>query len=166
MDIFITILIVLVMIVAALVTWLGLPGTFIMSGLAFIYGLTTGFEVVTIGHVLSMVAISIALEGLEFFLGGLAARLYGASRRSAVFAIVGGVVGALVGVGFLIPIGAFVGLLAGSYLGAYVSEKSSGKTDAEAARAALGTVVGNVSSKAIKSATAIIFGIWLIRTII
>ncbi|UCH11590.1 MAG: DUF456 domain-containing protein [Fidelibacterota bacterium] len=165
MDIFITIVIILLMVIAALVTWVGIPGTFIMSAVALIYGWATGFEAVTGSHILTMVAISLILEGLEFFLGGLAARLYGASPRSAVFAILGGIVGALIGVSFLILIGAFVGLLVGSYLGAYVSEKLAGKSDAEAARAALGTLVGNVTSKAIKSAAAVIFGIWLIKAV-
>jgi uncharacterized protein YqgC (DUF456 family) len=166
MDIVIIIVIVLLMILAALVTWVGIPGTFIMSAVAFFYGWATSFEAVTGSHILTMVGISLILEGLEFFLSGVAARLYGATRRSAVFAILGGIAGALIGVGFFIPVGAFVGLLVGSYLGAYLSEKLSGKSDAEAARSALGTVVGNVTSKAIKSTAAVIFGIWLIKAVI
>ena len=163
MDVLIIIGVILVTIVVALVTWIGVPGTFIMSVLVLVCGLITGFAAITATHIFTIFAISILLEVVEFFMGGLAARYYGAGRRSAVFAILGGLAGTIIGVSILVPIGALVGLFAGSYLGAYLGEKLSGKTDTDAARAALGTVLGNVASKTLKSTAVVIIGIWLAR---
>ncbi|MBA7621916.1 MAG: DUF456 family protein [Calditrichaeota bacterium] len=161
MDVLIIIGIILVTIVIALVTWIGVPGTFIMSVFVLVCGWITGFAAVTATHVLTIFAISIALEVAEFFMAGVAARYYGASRRSAVFAILGGLAGTIIGVSIIVPIGALVGLFAGSYLGAYLGEKLSGKTDTGAARAALGAVLGNVVSKTLKSTAVVIIGVWL-----
>ncbi|GAG48740.1 unnamed protein product, partial [marine sediment metagenome] len=142
MDILIIIGVILFTIVIALITWIGIPGTFIMSVLVLVCGWITGFAAITATHVLIIFTISVFLEVVEFFMGGLAARYYGASRRSAVFAVLGGLAGTIIGVSILVPVGALIGLIAGSYLGAYLSEKLSGKTDADATRAALGTVLG------------------------
>lgn len=165
MDVLIIIGIILFTAVVALVTWIGVPGTFIMSVLVLVCGWITGFAAITPTHVIVIFTISIFLEVVEFFMGGVAARYYGASRRSALFAILGGIVGTIVGLGILVPIGALVGLFTGSYLGAYLGEKLSGKTDADAARAALGTVLGNVASKTLKSTAVVIIGIWLAGTL-
>ncbi len=161
MDVLIIIGIMLFTVVVALITWIGVPGTFIMSICVLVCGWITGFEAITPTHVIVIFAISIVLEVVEFFMGGLAARYFGAGRRSALFAILGGIAGTIIGVSILVPIGALVGLFAGSYLGAYLGEKLSGKTDADAARAALGAVLGNVVSKTLKSTAVVIIGIWL-----
>ncbi len=161
MDVLIIIGIILFTIVVALITWIGVPGTFIMSVFVLVCGWITGFTAITPTHVIVIFAISIVLEVVEFFMGGLAARYYGASRRSALFAILGGIAGTIIGVSILVPIGALVGLFTGSYLGAYLGEKLSGKIDADSVRAALGTVLGNVVSKTLKSTAVVIIGIWL-----
>ncbi len=163
MDVLIIIGVILFTIIIALITWIGIPGTFIMSILVLVCGWITDFAAITFHHVIVIFSISIILEGVELFMGGLAARYFGASRRSAVFAIIGGIAGAIIGVGIVVPIGALVGLLLGSYLGAYLSEKISGKSGAYSARAALGAVLGNVVSKTLKSTTVLIIGIWLAK---
>ncbi len=161
MDVLIIIGIVLFTIVVALVIWIGIPGTFIMSILVLVCGWITGFAAITPTHVIVIFGISIFLEVVEFFLGGLAARYFGASRRSALFAILGGIAGTIIGVSILVPVGALIGLFAGSYLGAYISENLAGKSSADSARAALGAVLGNVVSKTLKSTAVVIIGIWL-----
>ncbi len=161
MDVLIIIGIMLFTVVVALITWIGVPGTFIISVLVLVCGWITGFAAITLTRVLVIFAISITLEVVEFFMAGVAARYYGASRRSAVFTVLGGITGTIIGVSILVPVGALVGLFAGSFLGAYLGEKLSGKTDADAARAALGTVLGNVVSKTLKSTAVVIIGIWL-----
>ncbi len=166
MDVLITIGILLLTVVLAILTWVSVPGTFLMSILALIIGWATGFADITGGSILALFAVSVFLEVTEWFLGGLTARLYGASRRSAVFAILGGIVGAIIGLGLFVPFGALVGLLAGSYLGAYASERLEGRSGNEAARAALGAVIGNVVSKSIKSAAVVIIGIWLVKMLV
>ena len=116
MDVLIITGIILFTIVIALITWIGIPGTFIISVLVLVCGWITGFAAITGTHILTIFAISIFLEMVEFFMGGLAARYYGASRRSAVFAVLGGITGTIIGVGIFLPVGALIGLIAGSYL--------------------------------------------------
>jgi uncharacterized protein YqgC (DUF456 family) len=165
MNVLIIIGIVLFSLVVALLTWIGVPGTFIISFFVLLCGWLSGFAAVTVTHFAAILGISILLEGVEFLMGGLAARYYGASRRSAIFAILGGIIGTIVGAAILIPIGALIGLLTGSYLGAYVSEKFSGKSDTDSARAALGAVLGNIVSKTLKSTAVVVIGIWLAITL-
>lgn len=161
MDIVIITGIILFTLVIALITWIGVPGTFIMSVLVLVCGWITGFAAISGSHIFTIFAVSIFLEVVEFLMSGVAARYYGAERRSAIFAILGGVIGTIIGVSILVPIGALIGLITGSYLGAYLGEKLSGKSDARAARAALGAVLGNVVSKTLKSTAVLIIGIWL-----
>ena len=137
-----------------------------MSIFALIWGWFIDFSVITVNHILIMFGISVVLEGFEFLFAGVAARYYGASKRSALFAIVGGIVGTILGAGMFLLVGAFLGLLSGSYLGAYFSERLSGKSSAESARAALGAVMGNIVSKTIKSTAAIAMGVWMIRVLV
>ena len=162
MNVLIAIGLSLLTLVFALTTWIGIPGTFIMALIALIAGWATGFEEILARHILVLFAVAILLEVVEFFLGGLAARISGASRRSAIFAILGGLVGAIIGAGTIFLIGALFGLFMGSFLGAFISEKLDGKTNAEASRAAAGAVIGNVVSKSMKSTAVVIIGIWLI----
>ena len=54
-----------------------------------------------------------------------------------------------------------MGLLAGSYLGAFLSEAVSGKSISESNQVALGTVLGNVAGKGLKSRAVIFMGIWI-----
>jgi len=151
---------------AVIITWVGISGTFLMSIFSLIWGLATHFSNITLTHVIIFFIISVIFEVLEFFMGGLATKFYGASGRSAGIAIIGGIVGAILGASLLLLIGAFLGLLVGSYLGAYLSEKLSGKTNAESMRAAFGTIVGNIVSKAMKSVAAVFMGIWMIKVLV
>jgi uncharacterized protein YqgC (DUF456 family) len=151
--------------VAAVITWLGIPGPFLLAGLSLIWGWVTGFTVVTLAQIGVLFGLALLMEGAEFLLGGIAARYYGAGRRAVILAIVGGIVGALIGAGVVL-IGALVGLLVGAYLGAYCGERWDGKSHPEAARAAWGTVLGNLASKALKTAAVVAMGGWLIFRVV
>jgi len=166
MEVLIIIGVVLLTALAVVVTWLGVPGTFIMAVIALIGGWITDFAVLTTGQVLIMFAVSIVLEVAEFFLSGLAVKYFGAGNRTAIFAIAGGIVGTIIGAGMLFLAGAFFGLLAGSYAGAYLSEILEGRTSTEAARTAFGAVMGNVVSKVLKSTAVIVMGVWLGRVLV
>lgn len=165
MDIIVITGILIFTLMAVIITWVGISGPFLMSIFSLIWGLATHFSNITVTYVVIFFIISVTFEVLEIFMGGLAAKFYGASRRSVVFAIIGGIVGAIIGASMFILVGAFLGLLVGSYLGAYLSEWIGKKSRSEAARAAIGTVVGNVVSKSMKSITTILMGIWMIKAV-
>lgn len=166
MDIIVITGILIFTLMAVIITWVGISGPFLMSIFSLIWGLTTHFSNITVTYVVVFFIISVTFEVLEIFMGGLAEMYYGASGRSAVFAIFGGIVGAFLGTSLLLLIGAFLGLFIGSYLGAYLSEKLSGKTNAESMRTAFGTIMGNIVSRAMKSVAAVFMGIWMIKVLV
>lgn len=166
MDILIAIGLGLLTLVAAGVTWLGISGPVILAAVTLLWGFLGHFETVSGTQVFVVVLIAAGLELVEFFLGGLAARYYGASSRSMWLAILGGVVGTIIGAGLFVFVGALLGLLAGSYAGAYLGELSQGRSESEAARAAMGSLLGNVASKTLKMIATFVMGIWLIQHVI
>lgn len=156
----------LLTLIAGVVTWFGISGPLIIAIVTLLWGFFGHFHTVSGGQVLVVLLIAGGLELIEFLLGGLAARYYGASSRSMWMAILGGFVGTIIGAGLFVFIGALVGLLAGSYLGAYLGELSQGRSETEAVRAAMGALMGNVASKTLKMAATFVMGIWLIRQVI
>lgn len=156
----------LLTLVAAGVTWLGISGPVILAVVTLLWGFFSQFETVSGIQVLVVVLIAGGLELVEFLLGGLAARYYGAGSRSMWLAILGGVIGTIIGAGLFVFVGALVGLLFGSYAGAYLGELSQGRSEAEATRAAMGALLGSVASKALKMIATIVMGIWLIQHVI
>ena len=142
-------------------TWFGIPGTFLISIGALIRGWFTGFEIISIGVIVTLLLISTFLEILEFVLAGLTAKYSGGSKRTAVLGILGGLIGAVIGGGILFLIGAFVGLLAGSFFGAFLSESIGGTSFMKSTKISLSTIMGNIAAKLIKSTTVIVMGIWI-----
>lgn len=166
MDILIGIGLGLLTLVAAGVTWLGISGPVILAIVTLLWGIFGQFETVSGAQVFVVVLIAAGLELVEFLMGGLAARYYGASSRSMWLAILGGVVGTIIGAGLFVFVGALLGLLAGSYAGAYLGELSQGRSESEAARAAMGALLGNVASKTLKMIATLVMGFWLIQHVI
>src|SRR5438093_5066095 len=90
---------------------LGLPGLWVMVGGIVGYGWLTDFRSVgaaTIGAVLGLAFLG---EIVEWWLGFRLTRTFGASRRSAWGALVGGIVGALLGLPVPIAGGVTVAVL-------------------------------------------------------
>jgi len=140
-----------------LVVVLGLPGTWILLGLAVGVELfdggapggaqdpvTFGWRVIAIGAVLAAIG-----EGLEALATWLGAGWGGATRRGMIGALVGGIVGAIV-LTPLVPvpllgtlIGALVGTFAGAVFGEWTAERRR-STD-ESLRAAWAAVLGRLA---------------------
>ncbi len=132
----------------------------------FIWAWTGGFALISITEILIILGLLILLEILEFALSGLASKYSGAEKRSAFLAIIGGLLGTFVLGSLFFIAGAVLGLFLGSYLGAYLGEIQAGKSKADAKRAALGALMGNIAGKLIKSSTIVIIAVWMIREII
>lgn len=166
MNILIMIGLSLLTLISGLLTWFGISGPLILATATLLWGYFTHFGSVSVAQVIGVLLVAGGLELIEFLLGGLAARYYGASSKSMWFAILGGILGTIIGASLFVFIGALIGLLGGSYLGAYVSELSQGRPETEAARAALGALLGNVASKTLKMVATFVMGIWLIRQVV
>jgi uncharacterized protein YqgC (DUF456 family) len=96
--------------VGSVLPWL--PGPlFILAG-AVVWAVATDFETVGVGRLVILGALAALGFLLDFILGALGARRYGASR----WGIIGAIVGAIVGL-FLGPFGLILGCVAGAVAG-------------------------------------------------
>jgi len=156
------ILIWLIVIALAAITWLGLSGPLILLALAWIWGFLQHFQDITISRLLLLTLIAGGLELMDYALAFIFARLSGAEKRSAWAALVGGLLGTILGGQLFFLLGAFGGLLLGAYLGAYWSERSVGKPVKQARKNALSAVAGNLTARGLKSIATLLMGWWLI----
>ncbi len=157
-----------------LLTALRLPGTWLITVTALVYGWWTQWE--RVGWMLVVVLIGIALvgEAIELLASVLTARKAGASRRAAW----GGVIGGILGMIFLSipiffpPVGTIVGALIGCFAGAAIAELTVRReTGAPLQGVAHGTKVGIFSAlgfvlgTATKIAVALLMSAILLTTV-
>jgi len=161
---------VLVVLAGALSVFLvviGLPGTWLLLGLALLIELVDhwwleGEAPVTFSWWLLGACTVLALIGelLEFLAGALGAKRGGASRRGMALAVVGGVVGGIVGVPFGLIVGAFFGAVLGTFLGAVIGELTRPGTELrDTLRPAIGASIGRVLGTLAKLPIAI--AVWV-----
>jgi uncharacterized protein YqgC (DUF456 family) len=132
---------------------LGLPGTWIMIGLAVLIDLVDGWWLADEARPtfsILVLAISVVLatlgEVLEFIASALGAQRAGASRRGIFGALAGSLVGAIAGT-FLLPIpvvGTLAGAVVGSFGGAVLGEVSAGRAIEQTMKPATGAAIGRV----------------------
>jgi hypothetical protein len=153
---------------------LGLPGTWIMIGLAVGVELLDhhylpGADPETFGWsaIAACVAVALAGELVEVGAGAAGTRAGGGSRRGMLGAMLGGLVGAIVFTP-LIPIpvvGTLIGALVGTFAGAVIAERSAPEPPGATAtlKAAGGATVGRLIGTLGKTMGAIT--VWLVLTI-
>jgi len=107
---------------ASLLTYLGLGGNIVITALAVIWGLVTGFESVTWPFLGLLVGLTVLGEVIESLLGIVYVAKKGATRYGVTGVFVGGLVGASVGNGVIPVIGALVGSFVGAFIGAVLGE--------------------------------------------
>ena len=156
----------LVGVCCALIVPIGLPGTWVMLGLATLLELLDGYwlagEARTFGWLLLGACAGSALVGevIETLTGAVGTKLGGGSRRGMIGAVIGGILGAILFTP-LIPVpllGTLIGALLGTFLGALAGERSRGdRPDPSLGadlKAAAGATVGRVMGTLVKSAIA------------
>ena len=124
---------------------IGIPGTFIILGVALIYGIFTNFQIITAKLLFVLLGFAIVGELIEAFLGLLSASKFGASRLSLFFGLVGGFAGALIGSLFLPVVGTLIGAIAGVFLGTFLPELALKKEFRVSVRAGLGAFLGRTA---------------------
>jgi len=144
---------------------IGLPGTWVLIGLAVGVELLDhyyleGVDPVTFGWGTIGACAGIALvgEAIEALAGAAGTKAGGGSRRGMVGAIVGGLVGAIVFTPLIpIPIvGTLIGALLGTFAGAVIAERTGdeGRDTQAALRAAGGATVGRLLGTVTKAVIA------------
>jgi uncharacterized protein YqgC (DUF456 family) len=155
----------------------GLPGTWLMIGLAALFewmdgsilpGLA-GAEPVTFGWplLLGCGVVGLAGEALEFAAGALGTRYGGGTRQGMWGAVVGGLLGGVLGTALLpIPlIGTLVGALIGTFVGAWAGERRAvdATGHARSFKAAVGATLGRLAGTVGKTVLALL--IWLVLVV-
>jgi len=153
----------------------GLPGTWVMLGLAVLVEVFGGYylaEASTFGGWVLGGCTLLALtgEGLELLTGAAGTKLGGGTRRGMIGAMLGGFLGAIVFTP-LIPIpvlGTLVGALVGTFCGALAAERTRiDRPEGEQAdlkvelKAATGATIGRLLGTTAKAAIAVTLWIGL-----
>ncbi len=153
----------LTMILAVLVIPVGLPGTFVIAGLALLHGVVTQFDPISVGFVVLLFGLAVAGEVVEFFFGAASAKKYGGSKWAMTGAVVGGFAGAVFGTGVVPVLGTLVGAFLGAFAGAALGELVTGSGLASSLRVGYGAMLGSIGGKLSKVLLAIVMVVmtWL-----
>lgn len=112
----------LLLVCASLLTWLGLGGNIVIGALALIWGLSTGFETITLPFLGLLAGMIVAGEVIESLLGLVYVAKKGATRYGVTGVFAGGLIGAAAGNGVVPVIGALLGSFVGAFAGAVIGE--------------------------------------------
>lgn len=140
MDILWAVLLAIVLLIGWSLNLFGMPGNWLNVLATVVYALLMPVgQRVSIGLMVVITVIALALlgEAIEFVAGAAGAKKAGASRRGALLALVGGLIGAIVGIFVGIPVPVVGSIIAallfagvGSLAGAVLGETWAGR-DAE-----------------------------------
>lgn len=140
---------------------MSLPGTWLM---VLLTGLLAWWrwdlEIIGWPTLVTITAIALLAEILEFITGALGAKKAGGTAWGALGAMVGAVVGGIAGT-FVLPIlGSILGAAAGAFAGALVCERLTGRQLEEAAQSGRGAFVGRLIGTGLKLVAAV--GMWIV----
>jgi uncharacterized protein len=130
---------------------LGLPGLWIMIGVAAV-GAMTGL--VGLWTLIACVVIAVAAELIEFVLVGRITKRYGGSRKAFWGALAGGVIGILIGLPIPI-IGSIIAGFVGTFVGAALVTYAETKKFDSAHRVGFGAVMGRMLTAVAKTAAGL-----------
>jgi uncharacterized protein YqgC (DUF456 family) len=140
---------------------LGLPGLWVIVLGIVGYGWLTDFRTVSTWFLVTAIALALAGELLEAWIGFRFAQRYGGSRRAGWGALIGGLIGAIVGVPVPV-VGSVVGGFVGAFAGATLFEYSRARRSEGAVRAGWGAVLGRATAAALKMALGVVLAVWAI----
>ena len=135
---------IILIIVGAILTVLGIVGSFIPALPGPIFGYI-GLILLYFGKpgaisIWSLVIFGIAmliLSLIDYLAPILGAKLSGSSKKG----LIGSIAGSLIGIIFFSPLGIFIGALVGAFLGEIIA----GKAPEEAVKAGIGTIFGSLA---------------------
>ena len=146
----------LILIIGFVSIFFGVAGTFIILIAAFVYSLITHFEVIPWSVLLVLAGLAVAVELIEMFIAGVAARKFGSSKAGAWGAIIGGLFGAII----LTPVAPLIGTIFGGFIGAFLGallfELIASEDFKKSLKSAWGAFLGMLGGKVVKLTVAII----------
>ena len=155
MNSLIEIIFVAILVVSTFSNFYSIPGNLLITVNSFIYGLVTNFADYSFTFVLTLFAIFILVEFLEYMLIIVSARKYGASKWGITGSIIGGIGGAISGA-FVTPIlGAIIGSIIGVFAGATILEFIKTYNLKESLLSGVGAFIGKLGGLSIKMCGAV-----------
>lgn len=133
-----------------------LPAVPIVYAGYFIWGLASGWQDYGLWTMIFWGAVAAFMQVMDYLVGAMGAKRYGASRAGIWGAVIGGIVGLFLGI---------VGLIIGPFIGAVGAEMLFGRNLGEALRSGWGTFVGLLAGSLFKFLVCIVMVgtfIWLI----
>jgi len=134
----------------------GFPGTFIILIDVIVYAWITGFEKIGLKIIVILIVISLFAEAMDFLLGILGAKKYGASKRGVIASVIGGIVGAILMTPLLLGLGAIIGAFLGGFAGTFLVEYLEEKKLKSAFRMGYGVLLGKIAGVFLKGFLAIL----------
>jgi uncharacterized protein YqgC (DUF456 family) len=155
MDGILEILFALALITSLFSNFFGVPGNLLIALNSFIYGLITNYSEYSFAFVLTLFAVFLLVEFLEYLLIIVSAKKYGASKWGITGSIIGGIGGAISGA-FVTPVlGAIIGSIIGVFVGATILEFMKSYNLKESIFAGIGAFIGKLGGLSIKICGAV-----------
>lgn len=151
---------------SAISNFFGAPGNLLIALGSFFYALTTGFNQFSLPFVLTLMAVMLLFEILEFILISVSAKRYGTSRWGIAGAIIGGILGAFSGAFFTPLLGAILGSLVGVFLGAFAIEMARKPNIGHGLQAGYGAFIGRIGGLSIKVIGSITLAVMIVNHLI
>jgi hypothetical protein len=144
----------------------GLPGTFVIVGVALIYGWATGFAAISSSAIGWLIGLALLGEIVEFLAAAAGSSRARPSMRVAMSAIAGSIIGGIIGAPLLFGIGALFGALAGAFFGAAIAVGSEGGTMAHALTSGFAALRGRLLGFVLKTSIAAVMVILIAVSIL
>lgn len=145
---------------------LGLPGTFLIVGLALLYAWATGFAAVQWSTIAWLTILALIGEGVELAAAGAGAAGARPSRRVTIAALAGALIGGIVGTPILFGIGSLLGALAGAFTGAFLAVRSEGGSLDESVAIGFAALKGRLLGFVLKAALAVVMVVVLAAAVL
>lgn len=146
------VLCILLMVGSLLLHLFGLPANWLVMIFAVLWFFLVPGNTLTWKVLVVMGTLAVAGEIMETLMTYIWGKKYGGSNMSTIAGVIGGLVGAIFCAPILFGIGALFGALAGAFLGALAVELLRGNGNANAVRAAWGTMLGRLGGTIVKTA--------------
>jgi len=154
---------VLLLLIGLLLVPLGLPGTWLMVVVAFVYSMLTDFQTGQndIWVLVVIVALAILAELFEFGIGVIGSKKLKVSNKAIISSLIGGFIGAILGFPIIL-IGSLIGLLIGVFVGAFIYEIFEQKNFIKALTTSMACFFSRVTAMFVKTAIAFAIVVYLL----
>lgn len=146
----------LLMIFGLLLILPGLPGNWVIIGIAALWAYFGDAASFTWQYFAFIVGLAVVGEIVEFLAGHFGTRRFGGSSQGGYGGIVGALAGGILGAAFLFGLGALPGALIGGFIGCFVVEKGRGMESGPALKAAWGASLGRFGGFVVKFGIGIV----------